>query len=171
MISHSGELDLPVAFEIRCSARGERCLRVRAHVLALPTGAQDALLVVPVLTQCPKALVPHSFDGGAFSAPLCPKPGHDEFYDRDIAHLSPYSDQNVAGAARRFAGGAIKGVHLCIDYKELRARFEEYRAKGKADPLLWHGGKKIDRKDLHRRLKPEWQRLSHRNLHTDASNS
>lgn len=168
MIGHSGE-DLPVAFEIRCSARGERCLRVRARVLALPKGAQHALLVVPVLDQCPRALVPHTFAGGAFSAPLCPKPGHDEFYDKDIAHLSPYSDQDIARVARRFAGGAINGVHLCIDYEELRERFEEYRDKGRAEPLLWHGGKRIDRKDLHRRLKPEWQRLPHR--HTDASNS
>ena len=147
-----GELDLQVAFEIRCAAKGGRCGLVRAWALALPPGGDHALLIVPVKEGFPQALVPHTFDG-ALSVPGCPASGHDRFYDKDVVYLAPQAGEDTSRLAERFEGGVTKSVHLCMDFQVLRPHFEEFRDRGKAPGLMWAPGKEGTM------LKPEWQRV------------
>lgn len=147
-----GELDVTVAFEIRCSAKGGRCLKRRAYAAALPRGGEYALMIIPTRDGFPQALVPHSFEG-ACSVPGCPASGHDRFYEKDAVYLGPQSGENSSRLVDRFEGGVIKSVHLCLDFQILRPYFEEYRDKGKAEALLWAPGKGGIM------LKPEWQRI------------
>ncbi|MEU8437111.1 hypothetical protein AB0F18_30270 [Streptomyces sp. NPDC029216] len=153
-----GDLQLPVAFEIRCSAKGGRCNRVRAYAAVLPTDSEKyALLIEParvdmVSMQFKRALVPRSFEG-ACSVPGCPAPGHDRYYERDAVYLAPQSGEDSAKLVSRFEGGVIKTIELCLDFQVLRPHYEECREKGRARALLWAPGKEGTL------LKPEWQRI------------
>lgn len=150
-----GDLEAKVAFEIRCAAKGGRCGRVRAYALALPGGGDYALMIMPAGDGFPQALVPHSFEG-ACEVPRCPSRGHDRFYDKDTVYLASRSGENSSELSERFEGGVIKGVNLCMDFEVLRPHFEEYRSRGKAEPLKWAPGKEGTM------LKPEWQRVGRR---------
>lgn len=149
-----GELDMQVAFEIRCAAKGGRCKRVRGWALALPRGGEYVLLIVPVKAGFPHALVPETFEG-ACSVPGCPAPGHDRFYDKDVVYLAPQAGEHSSRLAERFEGGVTKTVNLCMDFQVLRPHFEEFRDKGKTSALVWAPGKDGTM------LKPDWQRIGH----------
>ncbi|MEU3171708.1 MULTISPECIES: hypothetical protein [unclassified Streptomyces] len=161
-----GELEVTVAFKIRCGAKGGRCGKVRAYALALPRGGDYCLMVIPVRDGFPQALVPHDFNG-ACEVPSCPTRGHDRFYEKDVVYLSSRSGENSSGLAERFEGGVVKGVNLCLDFEILRPHFAEYRRKGKAPALDWAPGMDGTM------LKPEWQRVGRRarHLHEEAGSS
>lgn len=146
------ELEVTVAFKIRCGAKGGRCGRVRAYAMALPRGGDYALMIISVEDDFPQALVPHSFQG-ACEVPSCPTPGHDRFYDKDVVYLSARSGDNSLGLIDRFAGGVVQGVDLCMDFRILRPYFERYLRAGRARALDWAPGMDGTL------LKPEWQRV------------
>ncbi|MEV5985094.1 hypothetical protein AB0L85_08745 [Streptomyces sp. NPDC052051] len=161
-----GELEVQVAFKIRCGAKGGRCGKVRAYAMALPRGGDYALVIIPTGDGFPQALVPHSFKG-ACEVPSCPTRGHDRFYEKHVAYLSSRSGDATSELAERFEGGVIKGVNLCLDFEILRPHFEEFRRKGKARALDWAPGMDGTM------LKPEWQRVRRpaRHLHEEAGSS
>ncbi len=120
--------------------------------------------------------MPYSFKG-ACSAPLCPKRDHDRYYDKatEAVYLSPQSDTDRTSLANRFTGGAVQGVHLCLDFEELLTSFQEYQRAGRAKPLRWHPGAKLpgwNEEDLlAKRLQPEWRNVARGHLYNDARSS
>ncbi|CAM5588308.1 hypothetical protein ACIPPN_28875 [Streptomyces diastaticus] len=145
--------DLPTAFTIRCSAQNQGCGRSRGVALALPPGAEHALVLLPTMAAQLPILIERNFTG-VVTGPLCPRKGHNEFKDKGIAHVAPGAPKAKEIAEKFESSGSTRTVIVCVDLGALRPGFEEFHRTGKPGIVWWSPG------ESDTLLKPEWQRTA-----------